>query len=156
MSYLPYRICIEFRVQLSSRQMLMKASFRQFIQNRSATQQSVKAVGIFKILRITAIAYGFLAGFRTLTEYDLGWQLATARWIVEHYQIPSTDVFSYTAFGNPWIYPIGAGLIFYGLYLVGSISCCRGFTRRCAPRALLLVCAEDRRFPPFWRSWRSR
>ena len=61
-----------------------------------------------------------MAGFRKLSEYDLGWQLATARWIVEHRQIPSTDVFSYTAFGHPWIYPIGAGLIFYGLYLIGK------------------------------------
>jgi Flp pilus assembly protein TadD len=76
--------------------------------------------GLFQILRLSAVAYGFLAGFRTLTEYDLGWQLATARWIVEHRQIPSTDVFSYTAFEHPWIYPIGAGLIFYGLYVIGK------------------------------------
>jgi hypothetical protein len=98
----------------------MNESFRQFIQNRGIARQSVEAVGLLQILRLTAVAYSFVAGFRTLTEYDLGWQLATARWIVTHHQIPSTDVFSYTASGHPWIYPVGAGLIFYSLYLIGN------------------------------------
>ena len=97
----------------------MKASFGQTAGTRGA-QPLARAVNLFQILRLAAIGYGFLAGFRKLSEYDLGWQLATTRWIVEHRQIPSTDVFSYTAFGHPWIYPIGAGLIFYGLYLVGK------------------------------------
>ena len=49
----------------------MKTSFRQFVQNLG-TQRLVKAVDLFQILKLTAIAYGFLAGFSTLTEYDLG------------------------------------------------------------------------------------
>ena len=53
------------------------------------------------ILGLVAVGYAFLAGLRTLTVTDLGWQLATARWIVQRHEIPSTDVFSYTAQGQP-------------------------------------------------------
>ena len=67
-----------------------------------------------------ALAYAFLNGFRTIAEFDLGWQMATARWIVQHHTIPSVDVLSYTASNQPWIYPIGAGLIFYAAFLVGG------------------------------------
>ena len=74
------------------------------------------------VLFAFALAYAALAGLRTVTEYDLGWQMATGRWIVQHHQIPSTDVFSYTAQGQPWIYPVGAGLLFYTLFLVGSYT----------------------------------
>ena len=68
------------------------------------------------------IGYAFFAGIRTLTEFDLGWLLATGRWIAHHRQIPSTDVFSYTAQGQPWIYPIGSSLIFYAAWLVGGYA----------------------------------
>jgi len=73
-------------------------------------------------LGATAVVYAFLAGLRTVAEFDLGWQMATARWIVQHRQIPSTDVLSYTAAGQPWIYPVGAGLVFYGLFLLGGYA----------------------------------
>jgi hypothetical protein len=61
---------------------------------------------------VVALLYAVLAGLRTVNDVDLGWQLATGRWIVEHRQIPSTDVLSYTAAGKPWIYPIGSSLLF--------------------------------------------
>ena len=68
------------------------------------------------------IGYAFLAGTRSLSEYDLGWLLATGRWIVQHRQILSTDVFSYTAQGQPWIYPIDSSLILYGAYALGGYA----------------------------------
>ncbi len=52
----------------------------------------------------------------------MGWLLATGRWIAQHRQIPSTDVFSYTAHGQPWIYPIGSSLIFYAAWSVGGYA----------------------------------
>jgi Flp pilus assembly protein TadD len=73
----------------------------------------------FLVLRVVALAYAFLAGLHTVTDWDLGWQLATGRWVVQHHAIPSTEVFSYTAQGAPWIYPIGSGLLFYFAYLLG-------------------------------------
>lgn len=69
-----------------------------------------------------ALIYAFLAGFRTVYDLDLGWQLASGRWIVQHHQIPSTDVLSYTARGRPWIYPVLSGVAFYVLYLMGGYA----------------------------------
>ena len=46
-----------------------------------------------------ALVYAFLAGFRTVADFDLGWQLATGRYVLDHKLIPRTDVFSYTAQG---------------------------------------------------------
>lgn len=76
----------------------------------------------FRIVAALAVAYGSIHGFRTIAEFDLGWQMATARWIVAHHQIPSVDVLSFTAAGQPWIYPVGAGLFFYGAFLLGGYA----------------------------------
>jgi len=73
-------------------------------------------------LSLVVLIYGFLAGLRTVTDFDVGWQLATGRWVAQHHQIPSVDVFSYTAQGQPWIYPVGSGLIFYAAYLLGGYA----------------------------------
>src|ERR1700743_2778695 len=77
------------------------------------------ARSVFLVLSAIVLVYAFLAGLRTVTDFDLGWQMATGRWIVQHHQIPSTDVFSYTAPGEPWIYPVGSALLFYLTYLLG-------------------------------------
>src|SRR5579863_7542651 len=77
---------------------------------------------LFLLLGFLALTYAFLAGLRTVSDFDLGWQMATARWIVQHHSIPSVDVLSYTAAGQPWIYPVGAGLIFYAAYLLGGFA----------------------------------
>jgi tetratricopeptide (TPR) repeat protein len=69
-----------------------------------------------------ALSYALLAGLRTVSDFDLGWQLATGRTLVEHHQIPRVELFSYTAHGNEWIYPPFSGAIFYLLYLVGGYS----------------------------------
>ncbi|HEV2397345.1 MAG TPA: tetratricopeptide repeat protein [Candidatus Sulfotelmatobacter sp.] len=69
-----------------------------------------------------AVLYAFFAGFHTLQDFDLGWQLATGRWVVEHHRVFSTDVFSYTAAGQPWIYPALSGVIFYFVYLFGGYA----------------------------------
>jgi len=56
-------------------------------------------------LRLSLIAivlvYAFLAGLRTVADFDTGWQLATGRYIVQHHGIPIPDTFSYTARGRP-------------------------------------------------------
>ena len=75
---------------------------------------------LFLILAAVVLIYAFLAGLRTVSEFDLGWQMATGRWAVQHHHVPSTDVFSYTAQGEPWIYPVGGGLAFYLVYLLGG------------------------------------
>jgi tetratricopeptide (TPR) repeat protein len=71
---------------------------------------------------VAVIAYAFLAGLHTLQDFDLGWQLATGRWVLQHHQVFSTDVFSYTAAGQPWIYPALSGVIFYLAFLAGGYA----------------------------------
>ena len=68
---------------------------------------------MFWILACLALIYAFLAGLRTVAEFDTGWQMATARWAVQHHHIPSADVLSFTAQGEHWLYPVGAGVVFY-------------------------------------------
>src|SRR5208282_3383595 len=52
-----------------------------------------------------ALAYAFVAGLRTVADFDVGWLLALGRYLVTHHAVPRTDVLSYTASGVPWIYP---------------------------------------------------
>ncbi len=76
----------------------------------------------FFLLSVVALIYALLAGLRTLGEYDLFWQMATGRWVAHHHAVFSTDVFSYTAQGQPWIYPVGSGLLFYWTFLLGGYA----------------------------------
>jgi tetratricopeptide (TPR) repeat protein len=106
----------------------------------SAAGASVLQRRLFRGLAFFALVYAFLAGLHTVSDYDLGWQMATARWVVQHHHIPSVDVLSFTARGQPWTYPIGAGLIFYAAYLVGGFSLISwiGAAACCGTVALLL------------------
>jgi tetratricopeptide (TPR) repeat protein len=69
-----------------------------------------------------AVTYAFFAGLRTVSDFDLGWQLATGRYVVEQHHIPRTELFSYTTQGKEWIYPPFSGAIFYLLYLASGYS----------------------------------
>ena len=110
---------------------------------------SALAAKVFAVLSLVALAYAFLAGLRTLTVTDLGWQLATARWIVQHLQIPSTEIFSYTAQGQPWVYPVGSALLFYGAYLVGNYALLSWLqAAACAGTVALLL--RIMKFPASW------
>ena len=77
---------------------------------------------LFFLLSFIALTYAVLAGLRTVSDFDLGWQLATGRWVAQHHQVPSVDVFSYTVAGEPWVYPVGSGLVFYVAYLLGGYA----------------------------------
>ena len=78
------------------------------------------------LLTVAAIAvvllYAAAAGYRTLGDSDLPWQLRDARYLIAKGRIASHDVFSYTAAGQPWTYPQLAGLIFYVLYALGGYT----------------------------------
>jgi Tfp pilus assembly protein PilF len=75
-----------------------------------------------QLLAAITVIYGLLAGLHTLQDFDLWWQLATGRWVVQHHQIFSTDIFSYTAHGAAWIYPVLSGVVFYLAYLAGGYA----------------------------------
>lgn len=69
-----------------------------------------------------ALAYAFIAGLRTIADFDIGWLLATGRYLVAHHQVPRTEAFSYTAFGTPWIYPPFGGALLYLVYAAGGFA----------------------------------
>ena len=73
-------------------------------------------------LATLALSYAGLSSLRTVGHGDLGWQLATGRYVVQQRQIPSNDVFSYTAQGREWIYPPFSGVLFYGAYGLGGYA----------------------------------
>jgi tetratricopeptide (TPR) repeat protein len=95
---------------------------------------------LFLVLAAIALIYAFLAGLRTLADPDLGWQMATGRWVAQHHRVPAVDVLSYTASGQPWIYPVGSGMVFYVAYLLGGYALISwlGVAACCGTVALLL------------------
>lgn len=54
-----------------------------------------------------ALAFCFLIAFafsiKSFREPDLWWQIRTGEWIIEHKEVPTHDVFSYTFENAPWI-----------------------------------------------------
>ena len=74
----------------------------------------------FATLAAVALGYGFLLGLRTVSDFDLFWQLASGRWVVQHHAVFSIEIFSYSAQGQPWIYPAASGVFFYLAYLLGG------------------------------------
>lgn len=87
-----------------------------------SARESPFARRLFLVLSAVALIYAFLAGLRTVEDFDLGWQLATARWVIQHHHVPTTDVLSYTMQGQPWTYPVGSGIIFYAAFLLGGYA----------------------------------
>jgi tetratricopeptide (TPR) repeat protein len=77
---------------------------------------------LYLSLALITLAYALLAGLKTVVDFDLGWQMATGRYILVHYVIPRTELFSYTAHGVEWIYPILSGIVFYLLYQIGGYA----------------------------------
>jgi tetratricopeptide (TPR) repeat protein len=69
-----------------------------------------------------ALAYAFVAGLRTVTDFDVGWLLATGRQLVSQHEIPRTEFLSYTAYGTPWIYPPFGGGLLYLVYAIGGFA----------------------------------
>ena len=77
---------------------------------------------LYLILAAVALAYALFAGLRSVQDFDLGWQMATGRWAIEHHQVPRVDVLSYTMPGEPWNYPLGSEILFYLAYRLGGFA----------------------------------
>ena len=111
------------------------------------TGQSLNAYVIWT-LTVLALAYALLAGLHSVQDFDLGWQLASGRWILQHREIPSEDVFSYTARGQQWIYPALSEIWLCAVYLLGGYSllswmgacACAGTTAFLLRRGNIFIC----------------
>lgn len=91
-------------------------------QQQLSAGQGAFGRGVFFVLAFVALVYAFAAGLRTVQDFDLAWQMATARWVLQHHHVPSTDVLSYTMPGQPWIYPLGGAVLFYLAFLLGGFG----------------------------------
>jgi tetratricopeptide (TPR) repeat protein len=81
--------------------------------NRDWTRASLIAI---------AILYALFAGLRTVSETDLGWQMATGRYIVQHHEIPSRVLHTYTVPQAEWVYPVLSEVVFYLLFKLGGFA----------------------------------
>jgi hypothetical protein len=52
---------------------------------------------------IGAYALFLLAGNRLLIDPDTLWQITVGQWIIDHRAVPTSDVYSFTMAGQPWI-----------------------------------------------------
>jgi len=85
-----------------------------------------------------ALIYAIVAGLRQVNENDLGWQMATGRYIIQHHQIPSTTLFNYTAASTPWVYPPFSGITFYLLHQIAGYSAISWFSAFACAAAIAL------------------
>ncbi len=59
----------------------------------------------------------FAMAVRVPTDTDTWWHIRSGRYIVEQRRIPTTDPFSHTRYGQPWVdHSWGAQLALYGVY----------------------------------------
>ena len=77
---------------------------------------------ILRLSALLAVAYATLAGFHTLSDFDVWWQLASGRWMWDHGTVLRQETFSYTAAGAPWTYPVGAEILFYWIFRQGGLA----------------------------------
>ena len=104
---------------------------------------NTKAYSSLQPLFILLVLFSaFCAGFHTVSDYDMGWHLATGRFVVQHHQIPRTDVLSFTSAGKPWAYPSFAGVLFYLIFVVLGYA---GLSWTCALACLAVVAYLVRR-----------
>ncbi len=94
------------------------------------------------ILIFLVLLSALCAGLHTVSDSDMGWHLATGRWVVEHRQIPRTDVLSFTSASTPWMYPPFAGVLFYLTYNAFGYA---GLSWFCALACLAVVAYLVRR-----------
>jgi tetratricopeptide (TPR) repeat protein len=104
---------------------------------------------VSQALFVLVLAYAFVAGLRTVADFDVGWLLAMGRYLATHHQVPRTDFLSYTAYGAPWIYPSFGGALLYLAYAAAGFAAlswinavaCAGVVAISVGRPRLLTCA---------------
>jgi hypothetical protein len=73
-------------------------------------------------LAAVVIGYAFVLGLNPVQADDTFFLLNDARWVIQHHEISWTEHFSYSAQGESWVYPLGAGLLFYAAWLIGGFA----------------------------------
>ena len=75
------------------------------------------------IFLVLGLPIGLASSSRTFIDGDTSWHVAVGQWIASHGRVPDSDIFSFTAFGRPWVameWP--ADLIFAAAYRVARYA----------------------------------
>ncbi len=94
------------------------------------------------IFILLVLLSALFAGLHTVSDNDMGWHLATGRYVVQHHEIPRTDVLSFTSAGKAWAYPPFAGVLLYLTYCAFGYP---GLSWFCALACLAVVAYLVRR-----------
>ncbi len=82
---------------------------------REATDQSRLIIGL--LVALYWVFCTFAVSDKMLGEPDMWWHIRTGQWIWEHKAVPTTDPFSYTFAGHPWIAKEWLSqVLYYGAY----------------------------------------
>jgi hypothetical protein len=72
---------------------------------------------------LAGIPMAFASSTKIFADGDVSWHIASGRWILLHQSIPTTDPFSFTAFGHPWVAMEWlADVIFGGAFILGGYA----------------------------------
>ena len=69
---------------------------------------------------VGAYLFYLSAGEILLRDSDTEWQIKVGQWILEHGALPTSDVFSFTRFGEPWISSSWLSQVAYALVYGGD------------------------------------
>ena len=81
------------------------------------------ASDLLLIFLALGLPIGLASTARTFGDGDTSWHVAVGQWIFQHSRVPTTDPFSFTAYGKPWVameWP--ADLIFTGVFHVAGYA----------------------------------
>ena len=107
---------------------------------RVSTESCYRIARLIAIVLVLVLA--LCAGLHTVGDNDMGWHLATGRWVVQHHAVPRTDVLSFTSAGKEWTYPPFAGVLLYLTYIAFGYA---GLSWFCALACLAVVAYLVRR-----------
>src|SRR4051794_13498234 len=97
------------------------------------------------ILVAAFAAFAFLSAFFHVSDVDVGYHMRTAEHILAGNGIPTTNTFSYTTPGEPWLLHQWLGtLIFYTPYHLGGVTLLIIFKALVATTFILLIWAAGR------------
>jgi hypothetical protein len=76
-----------------------------------------RALTIQRLMLAVLFILLFVMAVRVPTDPDTWWHIRSGEYIVDHKDVPRTDPFSYTRYGEKWIdHSWGAQLVIYGVY----------------------------------------
>ena len=75
------------------------------------------------LLRAWAYALALVVFCLPVSSPDLFWHLSAGRWILAHGAVPTSDSFTFTAFGTPWLdFEWGLQPLWYAVHALGGMT----------------------------------